>query len=115
MDDEETSKLIRHLNLKTLKEALKAEGVKPVRCPTEMSIARMLPEVPLKKLAGRQYSQERYITWTGQHSAASATQDSRCSGAIPSSSSSLTRNLGLTQPSASLGVRAKKFGADIPA
>lgn len=53
MDDNEIAELIRQMDLKTLKEAAKAEGIKPGRCPTKLSIARMLPEETLKKIAGR--------------------------------------------------------------
>jgi hypothetical protein len=53
MDDNEIVALIRQMDLKTLKEAAKAEGIKPGRCPTKLSIARMLPEETLKKIAGR--------------------------------------------------------------
>lgn len=44
------SELLQKLDLKTLKEAAKAEGIKPGRCPTKASIARMLPEDALRAL-----------------------------------------------------------------
>jgi hypothetical protein len=50
MDDKELTELIRNLDLKTLKEAAKAQGIKPGRCPTKTSIARMLPEDALRAL-----------------------------------------------------------------
>ncbi|HUU75442.1 MAG TPA: hypothetical protein VMW63_05080 [Methanoregulaceae archaeon] len=53
MNEEEIAELIRSLKLSTLKEVAKAEGIKPGRCPTKMSIARMLPEVTLKELSKR--------------------------------------------------------------
>jgi hypothetical protein len=50
MDDKELNDLIRNLDLKTLKEAAKAQGIKPGRCPTKTSIARMLPDDVLRAL-----------------------------------------------------------------
>jgi hypothetical protein len=50
MDEKELAEIIRNLDLKTLKEAAKAQGVKPGRCPTKTSIARMLPEDALRAL-----------------------------------------------------------------
>ncbi len=51
MDEQEMRKLLEGLDLKTLKEAAKARGIKPGRCPTKLSIARMLPEDALRALA----------------------------------------------------------------
>jgi len=51
MDDTERAELAKSLDLKVLKETAKALGIKPGRCPTKLSIARLLPDDALRTLA----------------------------------------------------------------